>query len=153
MRVKAGTNGETKDVDIMQVTPENYIVPENEKNRYHCLIGIEKFDSNTGKQITKLWLQKFGKKSFENKIQRSLKLQGNKVIILHNPNDWVAEIEAEKENRKAIDAEKQAQAKAEAEAKEKAERQKEIDEAVARALQNEKAKAKAAKKEINKKEQ
>ena len=52
MLVKTGVNGETKDVSIFDVTPENYIVPKGEEHLYHCLIEVRKFDSDTGKRLT-----------------------------------------------------------------------------------------------------
>ena len=46
------SEGKTKDVAIIDVTPENYIVPDNEKHLYHCVIEIKKFDSETGKRLS-----------------------------------------------------------------------------------------------------
>ena len=51
MRVKV-SEGKTKDVAIIDVTPDNYIVPDNEKHLYHCVIEIKKFDSETGKRLS-----------------------------------------------------------------------------------------------------
>jgi len=48
--VKVG-EGKTKDVAIIDVTPENYIVPDNEKHLYHCVIEIKKFDKKIKKSI------------------------------------------------------------------------------------------------------
>ena len=64
MRVKV-SEGKTKDVAIIDVTPENYIVPDNEKHLYHCVIEIKKFDSETGKRLSIPHIQKFGKKGYE----------------------------------------------------------------------------------------
>lgn len=101
MRVKAGTEGKTKDVNVSEVTPENYIVPDNEKKLYHCIIEVRKFDSETGKRLSVPRIQKFGKKSFENSVAHNLKLQGYTVTILHDPNEWLA-TQAEA-TQKAID--------------------------------------------------
>lgn len=116
MRVKAGTEGKTKDVNVSEVTPENYIVPDNEKKLYHCIIEVRKFDSETGKRLSVPRIQKFGKKSFENGVAHNLKLQGYTVTILHDPNEWLAENQATKAAN--------AQAKAEADAKAKADAKK-----------------------------
>ena len=35
MRVKAETEGKTKDVGLLDVTPENFIVPKGEESFYH----------------------------------------------------------------------------------------------------------------------
>ena len=60
MRVKV-SEGKTKDVAIIDVTPENYIVPDNEKHLYHCVIEVRKFDGETGKRLSVPRIQKFGK--------------------------------------------------------------------------------------------
>ena len=112
MRVKVATEGKTKDVAITDVTPENYIVPDNEKHLYHCIIEVRKFDSETGKRLSVPRVQKFGKKSFENTVQQSLRLQGYTVTILHDPNEFLkeqAELKAVRveEQRKKAEEEKQ----------------------------------------------
>ena len=43
MRVKAETEGKTKDVGLLDVTPENFIVPKGEESFYHCRIEVVKF--------------------------------------------------------------------------------------------------------------
>lgn len=109
MRVKV-SEGKTKDVAIIDVTPENYIVPDNEKHLYHCVIEIKKFDSETGKRLSIPRIQKFGKKGYENSIADNLKKQGYTITVLHDPNEYMkAKAEADEK------------AKAEAEAKAKAE--------------------------------
>ncbi len=113
MRVKV-SEGKTKDVAIIDVTPENYIVPDNEKHLYHCVIEVRKFDGETGKRLSVPRIQKFGKKSFENGILDALKKQGYTITVLHDPNEYV---KAQAEEKAAADT----KAKAEAEAKAKAE--------------------------------
>lgn len=164
MRVKTGTEGKTKDVDIANVTPENYIVPDNEKHLYHAVIEIRKFDSETGKRLSVPRIQKFGKKAWENTVADNMKKQGYTVTILHDPNEWLAE-KAEADKAKAAEraaaaaekakadaekaqAEQQAaidKAVADALAKQNAENQKAIDAAVAKALANQAPKAEADK--------
>lgn len=101
MRVKAGTEGKTKDVTITDVTPENYIVPDNEKHLYHCVIEVRKFDAETGKRLSVPRIQKFGKKAFDNGVGSNLRKQGYTITILHDPADYVkAQAEA---TQKAID--------------------------------------------------
>ena len=88
MRVKV-SEGKTKDVAIIDVTPENYIVPDNEKHLYHCVIEIKKFDSETGKRLSIPRIQKFGKKGYENSIADNLKKQGYTITVLHDPNEYM----------------------------------------------------------------
>jgi phage protein D len=130
MRVKV-SEGKTKDVAIIDVTPENYIVPDNEKHLYHCVIEIKKFDSETGKRLSIPRIQKFGKKGYENSIADNLKKQGYTITVLHDPNEYMkAKAEADEKSKaekakaaeeKAKAAEEKAKAKAEADAKARAE--------------------------------
>ena len=127
MRVKV-SEGKTKDVAIIDVTPENYIVPDNEKHLYHCVIEIKKFDSETGKRLSIPRIQKFDKKGYENSIAEHLKKQGYTITVLHDPNEYVKAQAEEKAARTAAQqkaaeekAAADAKAKAEAEAKAKAE--------------------------------
>lgn len=123
MRVKV-SEGKTKDVAIIDVTPENYIVPDNEKHLYHCVIEIKKFDSETGKRLSIPRIQKFGKKGYENSIADNLKKQGYTITVLHDPNEYMkakAEADEKAKAEKAKDAEEKAKAKAEADAKARAE--------------------------------
>lgn len=116
MRVKV-SEGKTKDVAIIDVTPENYIVPDNEKHLYHCVIEIKKFDSETGKRLSIPRIQKFGKKGYENSIAEHLKKQGYTITVLHDPNEYMkAKAEAD-EKAKAEKAKADAKAKAEADTK------------------------------------
>lgn len=124
MRVKV-SEGKTKDVAIIDVTPENYIVPDDEKHLYHCVIEIKKFDSETGKRLSIPRIQKFGKKGYENSIADNLKEQGYTITVLHDPNEYMkakaeADEKAKAEKAKA-DAKADAKAKAEADAKARAE--------------------------------
>lgn len=115
MRVKAEKEGKTKDVELLDVTPENFIVPKGEERFYHCRIEVVKFNSETGKRISKPRMQVFGKKFFETFGLHNLRKMGYKVDIMHDPNVWEAE------NKEKIDASKrekaEAAAKAAAEAK------------------------------------
>lgn len=122
MRVKV-SEGKTKDVAIIDVTPENYIVPDNEKHLYHCVIEIKKFDSETGKRLSIPRIQKFGKKGYENSIADNLKKQGYTITVLHDPNEYMkakAEADEKAKAEKAKAAEEKAEADAKARAEEKA---------------------------------
>lgn len=115
MRVKV-SEGKTKDVSIFDVTPENYIVPDNEKHLFHCVIEIKKFDSETGKRLSIPRIQKFGKKGYENSIAEHLKKQGYTITVLHDPNEYMKE-QAEAESVARAEREKAALEKAKAKAK------------------------------------
>lgn len=124
MRVKV-SEGKTKDVAIIDVTPENYIVPDNEKHLYHCVIEIKKFDSETGKRLSIPRIQKFGKKGYENSIADNLKKQGYTITVLHDPNEYMkakaeADEKAKAEKAKAVEEKAKAEADAKARAEEKA---------------------------------
>lgn len=86
-----------KDVPITQVTKENYIVPENEKNLFHCSIEVRQFDKNTGARISVPRIQKFGVKTFLGCVYETLKRQGYTIDILHDPRAYLAELKAKKE--------------------------------------------------------
>lgn len=114
MRVKAKTEGETKDVNILDVTPENFIVPKGEEDCYHCRIEVKKFNQDTGERISKPHMQVFGKKFFESFGLHNLRKQGFTVDVMHDPNKWLQENEAKLEAEKQKEAEAGAKAKAEA---------------------------------------
>lgn len=107
-------SGKIKDVDLLDVTPQNFIVPKGEEHLYHCRIEIKKFDPETGERKSKPRIQVFGKKSFETFVLHNLRKQGYTVDVLHDPNEWT--------KAKKAEAEKAAQEKekADAEASEKA---------------------------------
>ena len=105
MRVKFGNNG-TKDVPILEVTAENYIVPAGEENTYHCRIEQIQFSPSTGKRLSKPLIQKFDAKMFP-MVQRNLRQQGWTIDILYNPTEYLKAEEEKKqmtrEQRKAVE--------------------------------------------------
>lgn len=105
MRVKFGKNG-TKDVPILEVTAENYIVPAGEENTYHCRIEQVQFSPSTGKRLSKPLIQKFDAKMFP-MVQRNLRQQGWTIDILYNPTEYLKAEEEKKqmtrEQRKAVE--------------------------------------------------
>lgn len=135
MRVKV-SEGKTKDVAIIDVTPENYIVPDNEKHLYHCVIEIKKFDSETGKRLSIPRIQKFGKKGYENSIADNLKKQGYTITVLHDPNEYM-KAKAEADEKAKTERTKAAEEKAKADAKAKAEADAKAKAAEKEALKNE----------------
>lgn len=134
-------DGRTKDVQITEVTAENYIVPETAKHVYHCIIEVRKFNPETGERLSRPRLQTFGRKAFESSVYESLRRQGYTITILHNPNEYIAEQQAKAEEARTKTFEEQ-QAKA-AEA-----RKQEIDAEVTKALEEQQAKHEAELEEL-----
>ena len=93
MRVKFGNS--TKDVSVLEVTKENYIVPKGEEGTYHCRIEQTQFNPRNGKRVSRPRIQKFEAKMFPS-ILRNLKLQGWDVDILHDPTEFLKEQEAKR---------------------------------------------------------
>lgn len=123
-----------RDTAIENLTADNYIVPKGEEKYYHAVIEVKQFNPKTGKRISVPRVQKFGKKAFETSVRDTLKKQGFDIVVLHDPNKWLAE---QKENAAKVAAE-QAEAKAKAE-KEKFDAA--VAAAVAKALAEQKGKA------------
>ena len=121
-----------RDTPIANLTADNYIVPQGEERLYHAVIEVVQFDQKTGKRISRPRVQKFGKKTFEAIVEKSLRKQGYTITILHDPNKWLAENAAKVA----------AKAKADAEAKKAAE-EKRFQEAVAAEVAKQLAKAQA----------
>lgn len=123
-----------RDTAIENLTPENYIVPKGEEKYYHAVIEVKQFNPKTGKRISVPRVQKFGKKAFETSVRDTLKKQGFDIVVLHDPNKWLAE-QKEKAAKVAAEQEK-AKAKAEKEKFDAA-----VAAAVAKALAEQKEKA------------
>lgn len=71
--------------EMPQTQPQpQYVVPANEKNLFHCVIEVKKFNSETGERLSRPRIQKFGQKTFEMVLPK-LREQGYTVTILHNP--------------------------------------------------------------------
>ena len=123
-----------RDLPIEKLTPDNYIVPQGEERAYHAVIEVKQFDPKTGVRLSRPRVQKFGKKMFEAHIFDSLRKQGYTITILHDPNVWLKEQVAKREQA----------AKEAAAAKAKADQEK-FDAAVAAAVAKALAERDAAK--------
>lgn len=138
-------DGRIKDVAVKDVTKENYIIEDNEKHLYHCVIEVKKFNAETGERLSVPRIQKFGKKAFDSMLKANLVKQGYTITILHDPTEWIEENKAnaikakEEAKQKAID-----EAVAEALAKAEEEKQEAIKQAVAEALKAKKTTKKKA---------
>lgn len=113
MQVKI-ENGERRDVSLMNVTPENFIVPQGEEHLYHCKIEVRKFNVETGERLSKPRIQVFGKKFFETFGFHNLRKQGYAVEVLHDPTEWIAANKEKLESMKKAKAEEARKAEREA---------------------------------------
>ncbi len=84
-----------RDLPIEQLNAENYLVPKGEERFYHAVIEVKQFDGKTGKRLSRPRVQKFGKKMFEAHVAASLRKQGYEITILHDPNEWLKQHQAE----------------------------------------------------------
>jgi hypothetical protein len=93
MRVKFGNA--TKDVPIVEVTAENYIVPRGEEDTYHCKIEQTQFNPRNGKRLSRPRIQKFDSKMYA-QVARNLRQQGWDIVVLYDPSEFLAEREAKR---------------------------------------------------------
>jgi hypothetical protein len=93
MRVKFGNS--IKDVPIVEVTPENYIVPKGEEDTFHCKIEQTQFNPRNGKRLSRPRIQKFEAKMYPS-VARNLRQQGWDIVVLYDPTDFIAEREAKR---------------------------------------------------------
>lgn len=93
MRVKFGNV--TKDVPLVEVTPENYIVPKGEENTYHCKIEQTQYNPRNGKRLSRPRIQKFESKMYP-QVARNLRQQGWDIEVLYDPTEFLAEREAKR---------------------------------------------------------
>lgn len=92
MRVKFGNA--TKDVNLLDVTPENYIVPVGEEDTYHCRIEQIQFNSK-GKRLSRPRIQKFDAKMYPS-IARNLRQMDFDIVVLYDPTEYNAKKEAQR---------------------------------------------------------
>ena len=93
MRVKFGNT--TKDVPIVEVTAENYIVPRGEEDTYHCKIEQTQFNPRNGKRLSRPRIQKFEAKMYA-QLARNMRLQGWDIEVLYDPTEFLAAREAKR---------------------------------------------------------
>ena len=93
MRVKFGNS--TKDVPIVEVTAENYIVPRGEEDTYHCKIEQTQFNQRNGKRLSRPRIQKFESKMYP-QIARNLRQQGWDIEVLYDPTEFLAQRESKR---------------------------------------------------------
>lgn len=108
MRTKDG-----RDLPVLEITADNYIVPQGEEMTVHAKIEVRQFDPKTGNRISTPRIQKFGMKEWQSVMQSSLRKQGYTVEILHDPFKFAQEHAAQVAATQAAKA-KAAQVAAEA---------------------------------------
>lgn len=108
---------DNKDLSVLEITPENYLVPRGEERFYHVKMEIKSFDQHTGERLSHPFIQKFTRVDFEGGMMSLLRQQGYDMVILHDPKAWMEQHAAELNNSKAH---KEAEAKAKAEAEKEA---------------------------------
>lgn len=86
MRVKFGNA--TKDVSLLEVTKENYIVPRGEEDTYHCRIEQTQFNPRNGQRVSRPRIQKFNAKMYPS-IARNLRQQGWDIDVLYDPTEFL----------------------------------------------------------------
>ena len=116
MRVKFGNS--TKDVPILEVTAENYIVPKGEEGTYHCRIEQVNFDQRTGKRLSKPIVQKFEPKMYPS-VAKNLKQQGWTIDVLYDPTDYLKEVEEKRREMQEMTIQQRKEAAEKAKAAEK----------------------------------
>ena len=142
---------DNKDLSVLEVTPENYLVPRGEERFYHVKMEIKSFDQHTGERLSHPFIQKFTRVDFEGGMMSLLRQQGYDMVILHDPKAWMEQHAAELNKSKA---QKEAEAKAKAEAEKEALKEQIRKELLAEMkAEEEKKDKKETKKETKKKEE
>lgn len=85
---------EGKNLPVLDITAENYLVEDFEKGFYHCKLERKLFSSTDGSRLSRPEIQKFEPKGFE-RIYRNLRELGYDVEILYDPTKKEAETAAE----------------------------------------------------------
>ena len=99
MRVKFGNV--TKDVPLLEVTRENYIVPRGEEDTYHCRIEQTQFNPRNGQRVSRPRIQKFNAKMYPS-IARNLRQQGWDIEVLYDPTEFLKEQEAKRQEQQEM---------------------------------------------------
>ena len=74
-----------RDLPLLDMTKDDYVVPQGEENLYHVRIEIEEFDRKTGTRMSVPRIQKFGRSMWETTVRRELQRQGYTMLVLHDP--------------------------------------------------------------------
>lgn len=117
MKVRFGNS--IKDVPLLEVTPENYIVPKGEEDTYHCRIEQVQFNRRNGNRESRPRIQKFDAKMFPS-VARNLRQMDYTIDILYDPTEYLKAKAAEEENKKTMTLQQRMEFAAKKKAEEKA---------------------------------
>lgn len=81
-------DGNVRDVELSQVTKENYIVPEGEQGFYHVVMEVKQYDPKNGAKISTPRVQKFNPQTFK-KLKDNFERQGYTMVILYDPTEYI----------------------------------------------------------------
>ena len=83
-------------VTLLDITPEQYAVREDEQHLYHCRIELAQFDPKSGKRLSNPSLQKFNAKEVGGGMLSRLAKQGYTVDVLYSPEELNRKLMADK---------------------------------------------------------
>ena len=81
-------------VTLLDITPEQYAVREDEQHLYHCRIELAQFDPKSGKRLSNPSLQKFNAKEVSGGMLSRLAKQGYTVDVLYSPEEFTRKLMA-----------------------------------------------------------
>ena len=83
-------------VTLLDITPEQYAVREDEQHLYHCRIELAQFDPKSGNRLSHPSLQKFNEKEVSGGMLSRLAKQGYTVDVLYSPEELNRKLMADK---------------------------------------------------------
>ena len=83
-------------VTLLDITPEQYAVRDDEQHLYHCRIELAQFDPKSGKRLSNPSLQKFNAKEVGGGMLSRLAKQGYTVDVLYSPEELNRKLMADK---------------------------------------------------------
>ena len=83
-------------VTLLDITPEQYAVRDDEQHLYHCRIELAQFDPKSGKRLSNPSLQKFNAKEVGGGMLSRLAKQGYTVDVLYDPEELNRKLMADK---------------------------------------------------------
>lgn len=81
-------------VTLLDITPEQYAVREDEQHLYHCRIELAQFDPKSGNRLSHPILQKFNEKEVSGGMLSRLAKQGYTVDVLYSPEEFTRKLMA-----------------------------------------------------------
>ena len=79
-------------VTLLDITPEQYAVREDEQHLYHCRIELAQFDPKSGTRLSHPSLQKFNAKEVGGGMLSRLAKQGYTVDVLYSPEEFTRKL-------------------------------------------------------------